>query len=139
MPHRATEDAIGFDVYAPSDGVIPNDSSVVKIGLGFKAALPKGFGGFLIPRSGLATKSGVILANIVGLIDPDYRGEWILAVTCHGDDYVYYKAGDRLAQFAILPALLCEVRRVQDLDATSRGEGGFGSTDGIETMGLLTK
>ena len=84
--------------------------------------------GLVYPRSGLASKFGVTLANCVGVIDSDYRGELLVAMTNHSQTDYTIQPGDRIAQLVVTPILLPEPVEAEELDSTMRGEGGFGST-----------
>jgi dUTP pyrophosphatase len=125
MPAKGTEKAGAFDVYMPELGIADGNTKLV--GLGFAAAVPDGHVALLLPRSS-AAKSGLELANTVGVIDSDYRGEWKAALrTKHGLAHSW-SAGDRLLQFLVVPVANVTLKQVDSLDATERGAGGFGST-----------
>lgn len=129
IPERGSEFAAGMDLCAHIDcDVVIQPHSTVKIGTGISAAIPCGSFGAVFARSGLATKSGLRPANAVGVIDPDYRGEIIVAL--HNDSDYDRKVfnGERIAQLVIIPYYADEIAVVDDLDETERGDGGFGST-----------
>lgn len=130
MPTRGSEDAAGYDLYAHLDvdeiAIMPH--STVKIGTGIKMSIPAGYFGAVFARSGLASKNGLRPANAVGVIDADYRGEVIVALHNDTNDYQTIKNNDRIAQIVIMPFLQVEFNKVDKLDATDRGDGGFGST-----------
>lgn len=94
--------------------------------LGFAAKIPEGHVGLLLPRSGVGAKQGLSLNNTCGVIDADYRGEWMACLRVQNNKPVEWEAGDRLVQVLIVPVRTPTLHIVEDLDATSRGEGGFG-------------
>lgn len=126
MPTKASDKAGAFDVYMPESGTA--DGSSKMIGLGFATAIPEGYVGLLLPRSGTGAKHGLELNNTCGVIDSDYRGEWKAAIKTKSGIPFSWLAGDRILQFMIVPIAKIELELVENLDATSRGEGGFGST-----------
>ena len=96
---------------------------------GLTVAVPEGHAGLVLPRSGLASRRGLTLANAPGLIDSGYRGEITIAVVnLDPADKVEIRKGDRIAQLLVVPMALVEPVEVQELPASHRGEGGFGST-----------
>lgn len=95
---------------------------------GLSIAVPNGYAGLIFARSGLSTKRGVAPANKVGVIDADYRGPVMVALHNHGDIPQTVEPGDRIAQLVVVPVLAPEMELVEELDATERGTGGFGST-----------
>ena len=129
LPCRATADSAGADLCACIDddiALMPGERRLIPTGIDI--AVPTGFGGFVFPRSGLSSKFGVSLANCVGVIDSDYRGEVKVPVINHSSEPYTIKAGERIAQLVIMPVDLCEYGFSDELDKTERGEGGFGST-----------
>ena len=129
VPTKGTEKAGGFDLYAHvvNKVYIPAHSTVmVKTGVAME--VPDDALGGIFPRSGLATKHGLRLANCVGVIDSDYRGEIIVAL--HNDTDIPRKInnGDRIAQLIFIPILNVSFNEVDQLSETDRGDGGFGST-----------
>jgi len=98
------------------------------VGLGFAAAVPEGHVALLLPRSGAGAKKGVSLNNTVGVIDPDYRGEWKACLRVKNKAPLKWEAGEKLLQAVIVPVARVELNQVEDLDETVRGDGGFGST-----------
>lgn len=129
MPTRGSDYAAGYDLYAASEyDIIIRPHSTVKIGTGIAAAIPQGYFGGIFARSGLATKKGLAPANKVGVVDSDYRGEIIVALHNDTDGVQVVTAGDRIAQFIVLPFVEVDFIEVNDLDETERGSGGFGST-----------
>ena len=129
LPTRSTDLAGGYDIYMPEPGsLVARGSYGVMFPLGFAAAVPVGHVALLLPRSSAGCKQGVALNNTVGVIDADYRGEWMANLRIHNIDRVEWYAGDRLLQFLIVPVSTPELFVVDDLDSTDRGTGGFGST-----------
>jgi dUTP pyrophosphatase len=118
----------GFDLYSRIDFVLePGQRATVPTGLAL--AIPQGYAGFILPRSGLAAHHGIALVNSPGLIDSGYRGEIaVILINADQQEPFYGKRGDRIAQLVIqkieAAAFLCVV----ELDETERGAGGFGST-----------
>jgi dUTP pyrophosphatase len=124
LPTRATEGAAGFDIYCNGFYTIaPSVRCLLDTGIAM--AIPEGWCGFVMPRSGLAAKHGI--DRLAGLIDSDYRGEVKVSLINHGESPVEFKKGDRIAQIIFVPVMLasCEVEEFED---TERGAGGFGST-----------
>lgn len=130
IPTRGSLQAAGYDLYAylDSDSVEIEPHKTVKIGTGLSVEVPEGYFGAIFARSGLAAKQGLRPANCVGVADSDYRGEYIVAVHNDTNEPKIIENGDRIAQLVIMPYLSVEFEEVQELDATERGTGGFGST-----------
>mgnify|MGYP001374141533 CR=1 FL=1 len=129
LPSYATAGAAGLDlVAAVSEPIIlaPGGRAVVPTGL--KIALPQGYELQIRPRSGLALKHGIILPNSPGTIDEDYRGEVGIIILNAGQEPFVIERGARIAQGVIAPVEKIIWQECSDLDATQRGEGGFGST-----------
>ena len=131
LPRYQTSDAAAMDMAAflPEEGEItlqPGEWKLIPTGLCM--AIPSGFGGFLLGRSGLAAKFGVSLTNSVGLIDADYRGEVKVNLINHGKEPFVIRDGDRIAQFLLMGVPKVDVTVCDTLDNTARGTGGFGST-----------
>jgi len=129
MPAVATAEAAGFDVAAALDApqeLLPGRFALIPCG--FAMALPPGYEAQVRPRSGLAAKHGITVLNSPGTIDADYRGEVKVLLINLGPDAFMIAPGMRIAQLVVakLPAVQVEV--VQELPATGRGSGGFGST-----------
>ena len=95
---------------------------------GLKLAIPQGYEGQVRPRSGLALKHGITTLNSPGTIDSDYRGEVKVLLVNLGSAPVVINSGDRIAQLVIAPVVQAELEEVDELDDTSRGDGGFGHT-----------
>ena len=129
LPTRGRVDAAGYDLYVKTteDTVIPPHETVM-IGTGLAMEIPQGYFGAIFARSGLACKSGLRPANCVGVVDSDYRGEFIIAVHNDTDTERVVAGGERVAQMVVMPYLSVEFDEVDELDETERGEGGFGST-----------
>lgn len=128
MPTKGTEKAGAFDLYMPEFGMANGNSQFVK--LGFAAAVPDGHVALLLPRSGAGANFGLELNNTCGVIDSDYRGEWKAAMRTKGGNVLSWQPGDRLLQFLVVPVAQVTLQLVDELDPTSRGAGGFGSTGG---------
>lgn len=127
VPARATSGAAAYDLRAVESGVVARGGKLL-VRTGVAIALPKNTGGFILPRSGLSAKLDVGLANTVGLLDSDYRGEIIVALKNTGDSDYVVNAGDRVAQLAIVMLADVELRAVAMLPPTERDTNGFGST-----------
>jgi dUTP pyrophosphatase len=104
----------------------PGERAAVPTGLA--VAIPEGFAGFVLPRSGHARRLGVGVVNGPGLIDSGYRGEISVLLINHGAESVTFSRGDRIAQLAVVPIVEVDWVEVDELDDTPRGPGGFGST-----------
>jgi dUTP pyrophosphatase len=133
LPAYETAHAAGMDLRAavPEDEPLvlrPGSRAAVPTGLAF--ALPEGFEGQVRPRSGLAARSGVTCLNTPGTVDADYRGEVKVILINHGEEDVTIRRGDRIAQLVIAPVVQAVWSEVEALEATARGDGGFGSTGG---------
>jgi dUTP pyrophosphatase len=129
MPAYQSAEAAGMDLHACLDAPVtlqPGD--LARIPLGFIMAIPTGHEGQVRPRSGLAAKFGVTVPNAPGTIDSDYRGEAMVALINLGRAAFTVEHGMRIAQLIVAPVLHVQVREVDELDATQRGSGGFGST-----------
>ncbi len=127
MPIKGSNRAGAFDIYMPEAGIANGTSQL--IGLGFSAAVPPGHVALLLPRSSTGAKFGVELNNSCGVIDSDYRGEWKAAIRTKSGIPYSWEAGDRVLQFLLVPVNCTEILElVEELDATDRGTGGFGSS-----------
>lgn len=125
IPTQGTKDSIGWDLYAPTPMRIYSGEIGV-LPLGIMTEIPFRFACIIKEKSGLALKGLGILG---GVIDSDYRGEWKVILINHGKDSIDFAAGQKVAQFIIVPvASLIGVRESDILSTTERGEGGFGST-----------
>jgi dUTP pyrophosphatase len=127
LPVYATGQAAGMDVVAAEDVTLPPGGRHA-VATGFAFAIPPGFEVQVRPRSGLALKHGITCLNTPGTIDADYRGEVKVILANLGTEPFEVRRGERIAQ--LVPAVVTRARfaEVDDLDATARGEGGFGST-----------
>jgi dUTP pyrophosphatase len=127
LPAYATEGAAGMDVLAAEDvALAPGERWPVATGL--CVAIPPGYEIQVRPRSGLALKHGISVPNTPGTIDSDYRGELKVILINHGGEGYTVRRGDRIAQLVVSPVVRATWLKVDELDATQRGEGGFGST-----------
>jgi len=134
LPAYATDGAAGMDVLAAEDVALePGQRHAVATGLA--VAIPHGFEIQVRPRSGLALKHGISVANTPGTIDSDYRGELKVILINHGADAFAIQRGDRIAQLVLAPVTRASWLPVEELDETQRGEGGFGSTGGVVALG----
>lgn len=128
-PTRGSEYSAGHDLYADINSPISiAPHHTVKIPTGIAIELPHGYFGGIFPRSGLSTKNGLAPANKVGICDEDYRGEYIVALHNHSDEYQTVQPDERIAQLVIMPYLAVDFNEVDILSNTDRGNGGFGST-----------
>jgi len=132
LPVKGSLDAACYDVYATSVEVDENRTATYK--LGFATEIPKGYMGILIPRSNL-TKHRWVMNHSTGIIDSDYRGEWMLKLSSIGDLFepLPYSVGDRVGQIYFIPVLPTTFEEVEELESSERGEGGFGSS-GISNL-----
>lgn len=128
LPGRATEHAAGYDVRSAEDTVTLQPGEIRLVGTGLVMELPEGLECQVRPRSGLALKHGVTLPNSPGTIDPDYRGELRVIMQNLGPDPVTLERGERIAQLVFARFEAPEIQEVDEVSATDRGEGGFGST-----------
>jgi dUTP pyrophosphatase len=129
LPRYATDGAAGMDVLAAEEVTLaPGARHAVATGLA--VAIPPGYEIQVRPRSGLALKHGIGVPNTPGTIDSDYRGELKVILINHGAEPFAIHRGDRIAQLVLAPVTLADWDEVAELDETSRGAGGFGSTGG---------
>ena len=130
MPHYGTPGAAGLDLRACLDAPLtlqPGDSQLVPSGIAIHLGDP-GFAAVVLPRSGLGAKNGIVLGNLVGLIDSDYQGQIFISVWNRGRAAFTIQPMDRIAQLVVLPVQQVALNVVDDFEASSRGAGGFGST-----------
>lgn len=130
MPTYATTGSAGLDLRACLDEAIiiePGQTVLVKTGLAIYIEDPN-FAGLILPRSGLGHKHGIVLGNLVGLIDSDYQGELMISVWNRGTQAFTLEVGERLAQYVLVPVVQAEFEQVAEFVATARGLGGFGHT-----------
>ena len=129
IPSYQTSGSCGIDLYCSNDeDIIIEPGDMKKINTGLRVQIPQGFFGAVYPRSSTGVKRQLMLANTVGVIDSDYRGEIMIFMYNYGNDPQVIKNGDRIAQLVIQPYEKCELVQVESLDETDRGESGFGST-----------
>ncbi len=129
MPTYGTEFAAGADLYALLEEPVeikPNETKFISTGISFE--IPSGTVALIFARSGLSCKQGLAPANKVGVVDSDYRGEVMVALHNHSTEVRVVENGDRVAQVMFAPYLKGEFEEVDDLEKSSRGEKGFGST-----------
>ena len=129
-PHYATPGSAGLDLRACIEAplhVAPGQTTLVPTGMAIHLADP-GLAAMILPRSGLGHKHGIVLGNLVGLIDSDYQGELMVSVWNRGSVGFTLNPLDRIAQLVVVPVLQVGFNIVDDFDASHRGEGGFGST-----------
>ncbi|MBS1143307.1 MAG: dUTP diphosphatase [Proteobacteria bacterium] len=129
-PAYATPGSAGLDLRACIEvpiHVAPGQTTLVPTGMAIHLADP-GLAAMILPRSGLGHKHGIVLGNLVGLIDSDYQGELMVSVWNRGGSTFTLNPLDRIAQLIIVPVLQVGFNIVDDFDASHRGEGGFGST-----------
>lgn len=129
LPTSGSQYAAGYDLYACIDApvtIAPHTTE--KIGTGLAVAIPEGYFGAVFARSGLASKQGLRPANCVGVCDSDYRGEYTVAIHNDSETAQTIAPGDRIAQLVVLPYMTAEFEEADELSATERGAGGFGST-----------
>ena len=127
IPTRGSEYAAGYDLYAP-EGAIIKPHETAKIGTGIAIQPPKDTFGAVFARSGLATKQGLRPANCVGVCDYDYTGEYIVALHNDSNEERTIEAGERIGQVVFIPYVNVSFVEVDELEATDRGDSGFGST-----------
>ena len=130
MPAYATTGSAGLDLRACLDEaieIVAGETVLVKTGLAIYIEDPN-FAGLILPRSGLGHKHGIVLGNLVGLIDSDYQGELMVSVWNRGQNTFRLEPGERLAQYVLVPVVQAEFEQVEEFVATGRGAGGFGHT-----------
>jgi dUTP pyrophosphatase len=127
LPSYARADDAGLDLQAAVPVTLPPGGRAL-VATGIALAIPAGFAGFVLPRSGLALRHGVTLLNTPGLIDAGYRGEIKVLLVNHGDAAVTLNRGDRVAQLVLQRIERVVLDSMETLPASDRGAGGFGST-----------
>ena len=130
LPEYATEASAGLDLRALCDGPIelaPGEAQLLSTGLAIHIGDP-GLCAVILPRSGLGHKQGLVLGNLVGLIDADYQGPLMVSVWNRGQIRQRVEPGDRIAQMVFLPVARVHFRKVEQFVQSTRGEGGFGHT-----------
>jgi dUTP pyrophosphatase len=134
LPAYATEGAAGMDVLAAEDVTLAVGGRHA-VATGLALAIPPGYEIQVRPRSGLALKHGITLPNTPGTIDSDYRGELKIIMINLGAEPFAIVRGDRIAQLVLAPVVQASWLEVEELSDTARGEGGFGSTGGVVSLG----
>ena len=127
IPSKSHEDDIGYDLYSDGEYII-EPQKVVLVNLGIAIQLPKNVGGFVLPRSGLASKNLVAPINAPGLIDPGYTGELMVPLMNYSDQVYTVSKNERVAQLVTITTGSISFEKVEELDNSDRSSGGFGST-----------
>ncbi|MEK8087387.1 dUTP diphosphatase [Aquabacterium sp. A3] len=130
LPAYATTGSAGLDLRACIDAPLvlePGQAQLIPTGLAMHLGDP-GLAAMILPRSGLGHKQGIVLGNLVGLIDSDYQGPLMVSAWNRGHAPVTIQPMDRIAQMVIVPVVQVAFRQVESFEATERGQGGFGST-----------
>jgi len=130
LPHYATAGSAGLDLRACIDSTLtlkPGETQLIPTGMAIHLADP-GYAALILPRSGLGHKHGIVLGNLVGLIDSDYQGPLMLSAWNRGQQSFELAPLERLAQLVIVPVVQAEFNLVESFEASDRGAGGFGST-----------
>ncbi|MDM4765518.1 dUTP diphosphatase [Pelomonas sp. SE-A7] len=130
LPAYATPGSAGLDLRACLDEAVtlePGQTTLIPTGLAIHIEDP-GLAALILPRSGLGHKHGIVLGNLVGLIDSDYQGQLMVSCWNRGQTTFVIQPMERIAQLVLVPVVQAAFRRVDDFDASHRGEGGFGST-----------
>jgi dUTP pyrophosphatase len=130
LPAYATTGSAGLDLRACLDEPLtlkPGETALVPTGLAIHVGDP-GYAALILPRSGLGHKHGIVLGNLVGLIDSDYQGQLMISTWNRGETMFVLNPMERLAQLVIVPVVQAEFNIVDDFETSERGVGGFGST-----------
>ncbi len=130
LPHYATAGAAGLDLRACVEAPLtlqPGDSQLVRSGIAIHLGDAR-YAAMVLPRSGLGSKHGIVLGNLVGLIDSDYQGEVLVSVWNRGQHQFTIQPLDRIAQLVVVPVVQVQFEVVEDFAESARGAGGFGST-----------
>jgi dUTP pyrophosphatase len=130
LPAHATPGSAGMDLRACIDHTLtlkPGDTELIPTGIAIHIE-DSGLAAIILPRSGLGHKHGIVLGNLVGLIDSDYQGQLFVSCWNRGKDEFIIEAGDRIAQLVFVPVVQAEFEVVDDFDLSHRGTGGFGSS-----------
>lgn len=130
VPHYATPGSAGLDLRACIDAPImlqPGETQLIPTGMAIHLADP-GYAAMILPRSGLGHKHGIVLGNLVGLIDSDYQGQLMVSAWNRGQQAFELVPMERLAQLVIVPVVQASFNIVDDFESSARGSGGFGST-----------
>lgn len=128
LPTKGSGAAGGYDIYMPQIGSV-NHFEKELFPLGFAAEVPPGYVALILPRSSTGAKKGLELINTCGVIDSDYRGEWLAMLSLKKDHQSFmFEPGEKLLQFILVPVADITPEWADELSDTERGEGGFGST-----------
>jgi dUTP pyrophosphatase len=130
LPQHATSGSAGVDLRACIDAPLelkPGDTQLIPSGIAVYIQDP-GYAAIVLPRSGLGHKHGIVLGNLVGLIDSDYQGQIFVSCWNRGSTAFTIQPGERIAQLVVIPVLQVEFEVVREFEATARGAGGFGSS-----------
>ncbi len=130
LPHYATEGAAGMDLRACIDGdlvIEPGQTELIPTGIAIHMG-DRELAAVLLPRSGLGHKHGIVLGNLVGLIDSDYQGQIFVSCWNRGDQAFRVQPGERIAQMVFVPVVKADFEIVEEFEASARGAGGFGHT-----------
>ena len=130
LPNYATAGSAGLDMCACIEGytdLTPGETKLIPTGLAINIQ-DAGLAAVLLPRSGLGHKQGIVLGNLVGLIDSDYQGEIFISLWNRGEKMFAIAPGARIAQMVFVPVVQVEFEVVDEFHASARGDGGFGST-----------
>ena len=130
LPKYATPGSAGLDLRACLDEaltVAPGETHLIPTGMAIHIADPA-LCAMILPRSGLGHKHGIVLGNLVGLIDSDYQGQLFVSVWNRGDTTFTMEPGERMAQLVLVPVVQAQFDIVDEFDSSDRGEGGFGSS-----------
>lgn len=130
LPHYATDGSAGMDLRACLDEAIvlePGQSELIPTGIAIYIEDP-GLAATILPRSGLGHKHGIVLGNLVGLIDSDYQGQLFVSVWNRGQQPFTIEPAERIAQMVLVPVIQADFEIVEEFEATHRGDGGFGSS-----------
>ncbi|MGY6587667.1 MAG: dUTP diphosphatase [Wenzhouxiangella sp.] len=130
LPAYATAGSAGLDMRACLTEMLvlkPGDTALIPSGMAIHLGDP-GLAAVLLPRSGLGHKQGLVLGNLVGLIDSDYQGEIKMSCWNRGSEPIVIKPGQRIAQLVVLPVVQVTLKRVSEFDRSDRGDGGIGHT-----------
>ncbi|WWO98745.1 MAG: dUTP diphosphatase [Candidatus Dasytiphilus stammeri] len=133
LPSYATSGSAGLDLRACLDEILelnPGDTKLISTGLAIHIADPS-LAAFILPRSGLGHKHGLVLGNLIGLIDSDYQGEIMISLWNRGTRPFNIKPNDKIAQLVFLPIIQVELNVVNSFPASKRGSGSFGHSDYI--------
>lgn len=128
LPAYATDGSAGLDLRAMVEAPLtlnPGDTELLPTGLAIHIG-DAGYAGMILPRSGLGHKHGIVLGNLVGLIDSDYQGQLMVSCWNRGNSAFTIEPGERIAQLVIVPVMQVSLMQVDEFDDSARGEGGFG-------------